>query len=115
MLFDVEHEGRTVKAVGEASKTGWFYVHDRVTGELLYKSDHYVPHCNLFRPPTPRGVTIAPGAAGGTSWSPVSYDASSGLVYVMGIHMPTTYSLRERPSPEGTGLYGPGHRGTFSL
>ncbi len=101
VLFDLEHNGRQVKAVGEASKTGWFYVHDRVTGELLYKSEPYVPHRNTFRPPTEEGVTIAPGAAGGTSWSPVSYDPASGLVYVTGIHMPTTHTVRERPASNG--------------
>ncbi len=96
VLFEVEHKGKTVKAVGEASKTGWFYVNDRETGELLYKSEAYVPQRNLFKPPTEDGITIAPGVAGGTSWSPVSYDEQSGLVYVTGMHMPTTYSVRER-------------------
>jgi len=100
VLFELERDGQIVKAVGEASKTGWFYVHDRVTGELLFKSEPYVPHRNTFRPPTEEGVTIAPGAAGGTSWSPVSYDPATGLVYVTGIHMPTTYTIRERPATE---------------
>jgi alcohol dehydrogenase (cytochrome c) len=101
LLFDVEHNGRVVKAVGEASKTGWFYVNDRVSGELLFKSENYVPHRNIFRPPTEQGVTIAPGAAGGTSWSPVSFDPDSGLAYVTGIHMPTRYTVRERPAADG--------------
>ncbi len=101
VLFDLEHNGRMVKAVGEASKTGWFYVNDRVTGEFLFKSENYVPHRNLFRPPTEEGITIAPGAAGGTSWSPVSYDPSTGLAYVTGIHMPTTYTVHERPARNG--------------
>jgi PQQ-dependent dehydrogenase (methanol/ethanol family) len=101
VLFDLEHEGRSVKAVGEASKTGWFYVNDRVSGELLFKSEAFVPQRNIFRPPVPAGVTIAPGAAGGTSWSPVSYDPASGLVYVAGIHMPTRYTVRERPAGDG--------------
>ena len=101
VLFDLEHNGRTVKAVGEASKTGWFYVNDRVTGELLFKSENYVPHRNIFRPPTEEGIVIAPGAAGGTSWSPVSYDPATGLAYVTGIHMPTRYTVRERPASDG--------------
>ena len=100
VLFDVEHDGRTIKAVGEASKTGWFYVNDRMTGELLFKSDAYVPHRNLFHRPVAEGVTIAPGAAGGTSWSPVSYDPATGLAYIAGIHMPTTYTVRERPATD---------------
>jgi alcohol dehydrogenase (cytochrome c) len=101
VLFDLEYEGREVKAVGEASKTGWFYVHDRVTGDLLFKSEPFVPHRNIFRPPQPAGVTIAPGAAGGASWSPVSYDPATGLAYVAGIHMPTRYSVAERPAGGG--------------
>jgi glucose dehydrogenase len=101
VLFDVVHEGRITKAVGEASKTGWFYVNDRVTGDLLYKSEAYVPHRNIFKPPVPEGVTIAPGAAGGTSWSPVSYDPETGLAYIAGFHMPTTYTVRERPAADG--------------
>ena len=101
VLFDVEYNGRMVKAVGEASKTGWFYVNDRVTGELLFKSDNYVPHRNIFRPPTEEGIVIAPGAAGGTSWSPVSYDSSTGLAYIAGLHMPTKYTVTERPARDG--------------
>ena len=101
VLFDVEHNGRMVKAVGEASKTGWFYVNDRVTGELLFKSDNYVPHRNIFRPPTEDGIVIAPGAAGGTSWSPVSFDSSTGLAYIAGLHMPTKYTVTERPARDG--------------
>ena len=96
MLFDVVHDGATVQAVGEASKTGWYYVNDRVTGDLLYLSEPFVPHRNIFARPTEEGVTIAPGAAGGSSWSPTAYDPSTGLVYVAGLHMPTTYTVRER-------------------
>ncbi|HTT36377.1 MAG TPA: PQQ-binding-like beta-propeller repeat protein [Burkholderiales bacterium] len=37
VLFDVEREGhRTVKAVGAAGKTGWFYILDRVTGSPVF-------------------------------------------------------------------------------
>ncbi|MGL4398163.1 MAG: PQQ-binding-like beta-propeller repeat protein, partial [Hyphomicrobium sp.] len=42
-LFDVEIDGKKVPAVGEASKLGWYYVHDRRTGALLFKSDAFVP------------------------------------------------------------------------
>lgn len=43
--------GEKVHAVGQASKTGWFYAHDRTTGALLYKSEPFVPQENLFAPP----------------------------------------------------------------
>jgi len=101
MLFDVTHQGETIKAVGEASKTGWFYVNDRKTGALLFKSEPFVPQNNIFKRPTKQGIVIAPGAAGGSSWSPASFDPASGLAYVAAMHMPTRYSVREQPAANG--------------
>ena len=98
VLFDAEVDGKKVSAVGQASKTGWFYVNDRKTGALLYKSEPFVPQENIFTPPTKEGVRIAPGAGGGASWSPVSYDASTGMVYVAAVHMPTLYTVKETPA-----------------
>ena len=98
VLFDAEVAGRHIPAVGEAGKTGWFYVLDRRDGKLLYKSEAFVPQHNQFRRPTPEGIVIAPGAAGGASWSPVSYDPRTGLAYVAAMHLPTRYSVHEIPA-----------------
>lgn len=100
VLFDVVHEGAIVQAVGEASKTGWYYVNDRVTGKLLYLSEPFVPQRNIFAQPTEEGVTIAPGAAGGASWSPTAFDPHTGFAYVAGLHMPTTFTVQERPATD---------------
>ena len=97
VLFDGDIAGTRVPLVGQASKTGWFYVLDRRDGTLLYKSEAFVPQHNQFMRPTPEGIDIAPGAAGGASWSPVSYDERTGLTYVAGIHMPTRYTVKEVP------------------
>ncbi len=97
VLYDMVVKGKKVPAVGQASKTGWLYAHDRKTGALLYKSEPFVPQENLFATPTPEGVRIAPGAAGGASWSPTAYDPKTGLLYVAGIHMPTLYTLHDEP------------------
>ena len=101
VLVEVARDGGVVEAVASASKTGWIYVLDRRTGELLFKSDALVPQSNMFKRPSPEGVTIAPGAGGGASWSPMSYDARTGLAYVAAMHMPSTYSVRERPADAG--------------
>jgi glucose dehydrogenase len=101
MLFEVEIAGKKVQAVGQASKTGWFYAHDRKTGALLYKSEPFVPQENMFTPPTPEGVKIAPGAAGGASWSPIAYNPTTGMVYVAALHMPTLYTVHTVPGEEG--------------
>lgn len=102
VLFDLDRpDGRTVQAVGQAGKTGWFYVVDRVTGDFIYKSEAFVPQENMFARPTAEGVRIAPGAGGGASWSPVSFDAETGIVYVTGLHMPMVYQVRTRPAKDG--------------
>lgn len=97
-LLDVEIAGKKIAAVGQASKLGWYYVHDRRNGDLLFKSDAFVPQVNLFKRPTPEGVRIAPGPAGGTNWSPTSYDAKSEIVYVAGSHIPMIYRTSELPA-----------------
>jgi glucose dehydrogenase len=101
VLFDVELEGVSVPAVGIAGKTGWFYVHDRRDGRLLYRSDPFVPQSNMFKAPTPEGVLAAPGSWGGASWSPVSYDPNSGIIYIPGIHKPTRYRTQTGQGPDG--------------
>lgn len=97
-LFDIAIDGKKVPAVGQASKLGWYYVHDRRNGDLLFKSEPFVPQENLFRRPTPEGVRITPGPAGGTNWSPASYDAGRSMVFVAGSHVPMIYRTSELPA-----------------
>jgi len=94
VLFDYQSTAGLVTAVGQAAKTGWFYVHDRLTGKLMYKSQPFVPQENLFAPPSPEGTRVAPGAIGGASWSPVAYNPSSGLAYVAASHVPVRYTVK---------------------
>jgi len=101
VLFDAQVDGQSVPALGQAGKTGWFYVLDRRDGRLLYKSEAFVPQHNLFTRPSPGGVEIAPGAGGSASWSPVSYDPRTGMVYVAALHMPTRYTVKEISAAAG--------------
>lgn len=89
ILFNIERKGRIVPCVGVAGKTGWFYGHDRLTGQLLFKSPPLVPQKNMFVSPTEEGISFSPGSFGGASWSPVSFDPRSGWVYVPAIHKPS--------------------------
>lgn len=95
LLFELPTAQGPVAAVGQASKLGWFYVHERRSGALLFKSEAFVPQENLFAAPTAEGTRIAPGAVGGASWSPVAFDPASGLAYVAAAHIPIRYTLRE--------------------
>jgi glucose dehydrogenase len=94
VLFEVTLNGQKIKAVGQAGKTGWFYVHDRQTGKLLLKSEPFVPQENLFTKPTAEGVRIAPGGGGGSNWSPVAYSPQTEAVYISGLHKPAQYVTR---------------------
>jgi glucose dehydrogenase len=91
LLFEVTRDGQKIKAVGQAGKTGWFYILDRQTGKLLLKSEPFVPHENLFTFPPSEGIRIKPGIVGGSSWSPVAYSPQTDAVYVSGIHWPARY------------------------
>lgn len=101
VLFNYKMGDKTVAAVGQASKTGWFYIHDRATGKLLKKSDAFVPQQNMFAKATMDGVVIYPGILGGSNWSPVSVDEVQQRVYVAGIHAPIKYTLHESASKNG--------------
>ena len=98
VLFDLDVDGATVPAIGQAGKLGWYYVHDRRDGKLLFKSDAFVPQSNLFARPSPEGVTIAPGAGGGANWSPTAVDEKAGLAFVAALHLPMRYVIREIPA-----------------
>lgn len=97
VLFSYQYNGKAVDAVGQASKTGWFYVHDRATGKLLKKSDAFVPQHQMFKKATFEGIVVYPGILGGANWSPVSVDEKNQRVFVAGIHAPVKYTLHETP------------------
>ncbi|MSP86870.1 MAG: pyrrolo-quinoline quinone [Methylotenera sp.] len=98
VLFDYQMGGKSVPAVGQASKTGWYYVNDRATGKLLMKSDAFVPQHNLFAKATKTGTVLYPGILGGSNWSPTALDEDNQTSYVAGIHAPVKYTLVEEPA-----------------
>ena len=100
-LFDVTVDGKSIPAVGEASKIGWYFVNDRRDGKLLFKSEPFVPQENLFAKPSPGGVTTSPGVGGGASWSPVAVDVKKGIAYVAAMHLPTTFKTATLPAADG--------------
>jgi len=100
-LFDAVVDGRTVPAVGAGAKTGYYYVVDRATGELLFQSEAIVTQSNLFTPPSEAGELVAPGEAGGVSVSPTSYDPNTGYVYVAAIDRPNRQVAVPIPAANG--------------
>jgi alcohol dehydrogenase (cytochrome c) len=102
VLFDaVDKDGKTVKAAGQAGKTGWYYVFNRETGALIRKSKAFVPQENMFAQPTAKGVRMLPGANGGTEWTPVSFDPTLHYAIVPALHQPMIYSDKPQTRENG--------------
>jgi glucose dehydrogenase len=100
VLFDFRRGGKTIPSVGHPGKTGWYYVHDRATGELLLKSEPFVPQSNLFAHATAQGTRVHPGVFGGVNWSPSAVDEASQQAFVAAMHMPVRYTLHEAPASD---------------
>jgi alcohol dehydrogenase (cytochrome c) len=94
-------DGGMVPGVITGGKTGWVYVHDAETGELLRRSEAMVPHENLFTPPTEEGIRMLPGANGGVEWSPGAFNPDTRMVYYVNLHQPMTYTVKKEPWEQG--------------
>src|SRR5437764_13313358 len=94
-------DGRRVKAVGHAGKTGWYYVHHRATGKLIRKSQAFVPQENMFAQPTATGVRMLPGANGGSQWSPVPHSPHTQMADVLRPPQPMHYITHPAPFHPG--------------
>jgi quinohemoprotein ethanol dehydrogenase len=97
MLTELTINGRPRKVIMQASKNGFFYVLDRVTGEFISAEPYAkVNWAKGVDPKTGRPivnpgaryghepVTIFPSAGGAHNWSPMSFNPSTGLVYISG-------------------------------
>jgi len=95
-------QGDLVDAVIHGGKTGWAYIHDRQTGELIRRSEAMVEQRNLFSLPTKgQGTEMLPGANGGVNWSPGSVNPNTRYVYYSNLHQPMHYELRSVPWRRG--------------
>jgi quinohemoprotein ethanol dehydrogenase len=105
VLADVEIDGRTVKAMMQAPKNGFFYVHDRENRELLsaepYAEINWATHVDMEtgRPVERPGARyedgeerISPTPAGAHSWHAMSYNPETGLVYIPVVQMSAMYN-----------------------
>jgi quinohemoprotein ethanol dehydrogenase len=95
MLANFTINGRQRKVIMQASKDGFFYVLDRVTGEFIsaqpYTKVNWAqgvdsktgrPVVNQEAHYGRDPITIFPWGAGGHNWSPMSFNPATGLVYI---------------------------------
>jgi alcohol dehydrogenase (cytochrome c) len=110
ILADVAgRDGAMIPGVIHGGKTGWVYVHDAMTGELLRRSEAMIPHENLFTQPTEEGVRMLPGANGGVEWSPGALNLETRMVYYVNLHQPMTYTVEKQEWEPPTAEPRPGH------
>ncbi|HEX5420608.1 MAG TPA: PQQ-dependent dehydrogenase, methanol/ethanol family [Gammaproteobacteria bacterium] len=94
-LANLEIDGRERKVIMQAPKNGFFYVLDRLTGELLSaKPFAHISWASGIDMQTGRPIVtrqahygdaltrIAPGPGGAHNWYPMSYNPETGLVYL---------------------------------
>ncbi len=97
ILATLKIAGKDRKVLMQAPKNGFFYVLDRVTGELLsakpYVTVNWAKEVDMrtgrpvenpgIREATPEKMFIQqPGPLGGHNWQPMSFDPDTGLVYI---------------------------------
>jgi sulfocyanin len=81
MTFDLSVGGKTVEAVGDANKSGFYTVMEAHTGKVISTSPHLTPYTEPHPIPTVAGVNVCPGDIGGIEYSPASFDPRTGAVY----------------------------------
>jgi alcohol dehydrogenase (cytochrome c) len=96
-----DKEGRTIKGILHANKTGHVYVHDAKDCSLVRFSEAMVPQENMWVLPTKEGARMLPGANGGVEWSPMAINPNLGLTYAINLHQPMTYHVESSPYPSG--------------
>jgi alcohol dehydrogenase (cytochrome c) len=85
VIFTANVHGKTVPAVGEAGKSGYYFILSATTGKDLFPRLAFVKENHT--PPTTRGTLECPGAVGGSQYAPVSYNPQTQAAYVSGINL----------------------------
>ncbi|HEX5107448.1 MAG TPA: PQQ-dependent dehydrogenase, methanol/ethanol family [Vicinamibacterales bacterium] len=95
ILADLRIGGRLRKVVMQANKNGFYYVLDRVDGRFISAAPFsQVNWARGINPSTGRpivneeayygtdAILLSPGAGGAHNWSPMSFNPTTGLVYI---------------------------------
>lgn len=96
-----DNNGKKVKGVLHAGKTGYVYVHRADDCSLIRHSEPMVSQEGRWVLPTKEGAPMLPGANGGVEWSPMAIDPTQYLTYAINLHQPMTYHVEEQEYPGG--------------
>src|SRR6185503_4379391 len=119
MLLDLNINGRLRKVLMQAPKNGFFYVLDRITGELI-SAEPFVkvswasaigkdgrPIVNPAAYYDQEGIAIYPTGGGAHNWSAMSYNPATGLVYIPSSYSNFPYQAAATLRPGSTGYVRP--------
>jgi acido-empty-quinoprotein group A len=117
VLFDAEYKGKQRKLLAQASRNGFFFLLDRVTGEHLVTApiietlnwaqsidERGEPRRNPAKDATVDGVLVSPASGGAVNWPAPSFDPETNLFYVGTSQTFSVFYLTDTdPHPEGYG------------
>lgn len=129
ILTELEIDGpRRRKVLLQAPKNGFFYVIDRVNGELISAAPYsYMNWASGIdgrgRPIEREGAQyadgrthwISPSSHGAHNWFPMSYSPSTGLVYIPGVRQAGPFARDATQAWNGPNQVGSGHQVTASF
>jgi len=117
VLIDSEIGGQSRKLLAQASRNGWLFVVDRITGKNILSSEYVKtnwakgvdakgqPVPNPAKQPQPDGALVSPNQGGAANWPPPSYSPETGLFYVNAARAFSVYYIYDDDDdkPEGWG------------
>jgi quinohemoprotein ethanol dehydrogenase len=115
MLLDLTIKGRRRKVITQASKNGFFWVLDRVTGEFIsgapYVKTNWASGLDAKGRPivNPEAyydtdpISLFPTGGGAHNWSPMSFNPATGYVYIPVFLQPFTYEATAELKPGANG------------
>jgi quinohemoprotein ethanol dehydrogenase len=115
MLLDLTIKGKQRKVITQASKNGFFWVLDRVTGEFIsgapFVKTNWASGLDAKGRPivNPEAyydtepISLFPTGGGAHNWSPMSYNPATGYVYISVSLQPFTYAATKELAPGATG------------
>jgi alcohol dehydrogenase (cytochrome c) len=123
VLVDAQFHGQGRKLLLQGNRNGFFYVLDRLTGNVLL-AEPFVKRITWAsgigrdgRPmllpgnePTEEGQLVCPSVAGAANWPSNAYNPSAGLFYMFAEESCSIYSKNDQSWEAGKSFYGGGTR-----
>jgi quinohemoprotein ethanol dehydrogenase len=115
MLLDLTIKGKPRKVITQASKNGFFWVLDRITGEFISGAPFVKttwalgldakgrPMVNPAAYYDKDPIALFPTGGGAHNWSPMSYSPLTGWIYIPVFLQPFTYAALDDVKPNTNG------------